>query len=58
MWWFLEDELVGTPGIKDQLLRILHRLQQALAEIQDVLDNNTGDEAMPANTNGNDVGRT
>lgn len=58
VWWSLIYELVGAPGIEDQLFRILHRLQQALAEIQDVLDNNTADEAMSAETNDNDVGRT
>ncbi|GIK00868.1 hypothetical protein Aspvir_004897 [Aspergillus viridinutans] len=56
-WWSLY-RLWVAPGIEGQLLRILRRLHQALADIQDVLDNNTADEAISADTNDNEVGRT
>ncbi|PKX96431.1 uncharacterized protein P174DRAFT_427982 [Aspergillus novofumigatus IBT 16806] len=56
-WWSLY-RLWEAPGIEDQLLHILHRLQQALVDIQDALNNNTADVAMSADTNDNDAGRT
>jgi hypothetical protein len=56
-WWSLY-RLWEAPGIEDQLLHILRRLKQALADVQDVLGNHTADEAKSADTNDNDTGRT